>query len=581
MSQRRPLVVGTVGPFHELAACVFRGNTLLAYGEEERWNRKKKSKYPEPTNADQLPEQALRWCLETAGVRGADIDLIGYPYDPTVPVLLPGDEVTADGWGSPAGEAAFQACLRRVPALLSDLLGADVTDRVHMIKHHLAHAASAYYTSPYTNAAVLSVDGRGESTTTWMGHGRGLTLEPLAEIHYPHSIGFFWEAMSQFLGLDQFAGPGQLMGLAAWGNPDRYAAELSKVLIEEPDGFRIDNSYTQFRLLERGGPADRLEGLFGPRYPARAELDRRAADIAAALQAATERVLLNLAVRLRERTGATALCVAGGVALNAVAMSRILHEGGYDDLYVQPAASDAGCALGSALWLAHNQAEVTDRWVMTHPFIGPEFSDAEILAAIEAAGLVATRPDDLTGHVARLLADGQIVGWFQGKAAAGPRALGCRSLLGDPRDPLMMTRLNFTKHRAGWRPVAGSVLAEHAHQWIDMGGARSPSHATMNLTHRVHADRRHLIPAVVAADGTTRAQVVTAEQNGRYHELISRVHRLTRVPWVVNTSLNDPGEPIVGSPADALALFQRAAGGIDAMALGDYLVRYGDDGGTR
>jgi carbamoyltransferase len=581
MSQRRPLILSTVGPFHELAACMFRGNTLLAYGEQERWNRRKKAKYPDPDNADQLPEQALRYCLEEARVRGADIDLIGYPYDPTIPVLLDGDEVTGDGWGSPTGEAAFQACLARVPGLLSDLLDADVTDRFRWVEHHLAHAASAYYTSPYRNAAVLSVDGRGEKATTWLGHGHDLVLEPLEEFSYPDSIGFTYEAFSQFLGLDQFAGPGQLMGLAAWGNPDRYARELGKVLIEEADGFRVDNSYTQFRLLERGGPADRLEGLFGPRYPARAELDRRAADIAAALQAATERVLLNLAVRLRGRTGATALCVAGGVALNAVAMRRIVDAGGYDDVYVQPAASDAGCCLGAARWLAHNQAGDPDRWVMTHPFIGPEFSDAEILAAIKRAGLQATRPDDLVGHVARLIADGKIVGWFQGRAAAGPRALGCRSLLGDPRNPLMMTWMNFVKHRAGWRPVAGSVKAAEAHRWIDLSGARSPSHQTMNLVHRVHPDRRHLIPAVVAVDGTTRAQVVTPEANPRYHELLDRLDRFTGVPWVVNTSLNDPGEPIVGSPTDALNLFRRADGGIDAMAIGDYLVRYGDDGGTR
>jgi carbamoyltransferase len=260
------------------------------------------------------------------------------------------------------------------------------------------------------------------------------------------------------------------------------------------------------------------------------------------------------------------------VALNAVAMGRIVREAGYADVYVQPAAGDAGTALGAALAVAHGELGATNRWVMDHPYLGPSYTDTEMETALEGAGLDAVRPDDIVGHTARLLAAGRIVGWFQGAAEAGPRALGNRSLLADPRDPLMRDRLNLhAKHRQYWRPYSPSILAGHADDWLGMGGARSPSHATMNLTTPVRAGQRAAIPAVVHEDGCTRAQTVTADTNPRYHELLRRFHRLTGVPMVLNTSLNGPGQPMVGSPADAAGLFVRS--GMDALVVGDWLVR--------
>jgi carbamoyltransferase len=573
------LVLAPQSVFHESSVALVDpdGPTLLGYAEEERFTRVKKAKRAAVGNAHQLPVEAIRSCLDAAGVGWDDIGVVAYPYDPARRRPVNGDDVIPGDWGSVRGEVLFQASLGKIPAVLSELAGRDMTGRLRWLPHHDGgHAASAFYPSPYDRAAILTVDGIGELTTTWLGRGYGHQLTRLAELTYPHSLGFLAERLSMYLGLDQFEGPGQAMGLAAWGDPERYAAEIGKILLAEEDGFRIDNSWTRFRAI-----ADRLADLFGPRYPERAPLDRRAADVAAAWQAATEKVLLNLAVRLRERTGETALCLAGGVALNAVAMGRIVREAGYERVYVQPAAGDAGTCLGAALTVVHGELGVTDRWEMRHPYLGRAYSDAEIRAAISQAGLTATRPDDPPGHVARLLADGQVVGWFQGAEEAGPRALGNRSLLADPRDPLMRTRVNFAKQRAEWRPYSGSFLAEPAADWIDLSGARSPSHQTMNLTHPVRPDKRALIPAIVHADGHTRAQVVTAEQNPGYHDLLRRFYRLTGVPAVLNTSLNGPGEPIVGSPTDALRLFRRAAGGIDALAVGDYLLRHGDEGGTR
>jgi carbamoyltransferase len=562
-------VLGVNGAFHLTTCALFQGHELLAYGDEERFSRSKRGKRAAVDNADQLPTRALDYCLRAAGIGLADVDLIGYSYDPAQRVLLPGDDVVDGDWGSPSGEAAFQASLARVPAALSELAGVDVRDRFRYVPHHLCHAASAYLASPYDNAAVLSVDGIGETTTMLTAHGQGTRMQVLQEIHYPHSLGFLWEAVSMFLGLDQYEGPGQLMGLAGFGRPDRYAEQFAKILTVDPDGFRIDDYYPRFRAA-----GDRLHELFGPSRRPGEHMTARDADVAAALQAATEEVLLATAIRLRIQTGADALCLAGGVALNCVAVGRIAREAGYANLFVQPAAGDDGTSLGAALYLLHGELGWPDRWVMEHPYLGQSFSEQAMEQALAATGLTYRREADVAASAARLIADGKLVGWFQGAAEAGPRALGNRSILADPRDPRMLERINLRagKRRAPWRPVAPSALAEAAPAWMDVGPAASLSHGTMNLTYPVRPEQRQRIPAVVHADGCTRAQLVTPELNPRYHRLISQVHRLTGVPLVVNTSMNGPGEPIVNSPEDAVALYRRTEGGLDALVLGDLLV---------
>jgi carbamoyltransferase len=563
--RRGDLILGVNSVFHESSACLLDRSRLLAFVEEERLTRVKKAKRAAVSNAHVLPDRAIAYCLEVAGADWDDVGYIGYSYDPHRRVLVKGDDVVAGDWGSPEGEAAFQASLGRVPGALSELAGTDVRSRLRWVPHHDAHAASAYFASPYDDAAVLSVDGIGEVATMLGGHGRGTTLRATQEIRYPNSLGFLWEAVSLFLGLDQYAGPAKVMGLAAFGDPDRFAGELGKLLIPEPTGFRVENYYTRFRAT-----SDRLEELFGPRRAPGVELDSRDADLAAALQAATERVLLDTVARLRRETGSSALCLAGGVALNCVATGRIVRESGYEQVFVQPAAGDAGTSLGAALHILHGELGHPDRFVMQHAYLGPSYSEAAMVEALDAARLPYRRCDDIVDHTAQLLADDQLVGWFQGPAEIGPRALGNRSILADPRSAVVKERINLHgKHREYWRPFSPSILAEEAADWVEVGAA-SPSHAFMSFTYPVRPDKRRLIPAVVHADHHTRGQLVTAEHNPRYHALIRGFYQRTGVPTVLNTSFNGPGEPIVSNPADAVATFVNS--GLDALVLGDLLV---------
>jgi carbamoyltransferase len=557
------LIIGLNSVFHESSACVFDGSRLLAIVEEERLTRVKKAKRAAIDNAHALPVEALDHCLRTAGVKWQDVTHVAYSYDPALRRVLPGDDVVDGDWGSAAGEATFRESLLAVPRTLSDHAGEDLSARFRWVPHHHAHAASSYLASPYDDAAVLSVDGIGEMTTTLLAHGRGSRIEVLDEIVYPNSLGFLWEQFSLFLGLDQYAGPAKVMGLAGFGNPARFAAEMVRVVAVDGDGFRVDNEWTRFRAV-----GDRLEELFGPRRPPGAEMDSRDADVAAALQAATETVLGHLADRLRRETGSSALCLTGGVALNCVATGKLVRESGYTDVFIPPVASDAGTSLGAALHVLHHEVGASDRFVLPHPYLGPSFDEESMRAALD--GLPYVHSGDIVDEVARLLAAGMVVGWFQGAAEIGPRALGNRSLLADPRDAIVRDRINLhAKHREYWRPFSPSFLAEHAADWLEVG-ANSPSHGFMAFTYPVRPERRRQIPAAVHSDNCVRGQLVSADLNPRYHRLITRFHELTGVPALLNTSFNDPYEPIVNSPADAVATYLST--GIDALVLGDFLV---------
>jgi carbamoyltransferase len=341
---------------------------------------------------------------------------------------------------------------------------------------------------------------------------------------------------------------------------------MARVLRADGSGFEVDNRWTRFRAY--GG--DRLEDLFGPRREAGAEMDHRDADLARALQEATEEVLLRLAGWLHEETGCDALCLAGGVALNCVAGGRLTRESGFSRFFVQPAANDAGTALGAALYLLHHELGHTERFVMRDPYLGPSFGDAELREALDSAGLAYVRCGDIEAVTARLLSDGRVVGWFQGAMEVGPRALGNRSILADPRRPAVKDTINLrAKHREYWRPFSPSVLAEEAADWFAVSG-ESLSHGFMSFTYPVRRERHSLIPAAVHVDGQARAQLVSGDLNPRYHRLIREFAGLTGVPVVLNTSFNGPGEPIVCTPADAVAMFRGS--GLDALVLGDHLV---------
>ena len=458
-------------------------------------------------------------------------------------------------------------------------------DRFRFVPHHRAHAASAFHASPFRQAAILVVDGIGETATVWLGRGSATGIEEIEEIAYPQSIGMLWERVAVYLGFTEFDAC-KVMGLAAYGNPASFAAAYDRLFqIVDRDGgssrqmgppFVIDPALARFRARDVGG----LESLFGPRHTRDqpAELPRFA-DVAAGLQAHTEEAVLALARRLANATGMRDLVYAGGVALNCVANARLEQDGPFQSLYVFGAAHDAGTAVGAALDVAHQKDAGLQKSAVPGPcgltpFLGPTYDDKAIDAAILRWGLSAVPVDDPASLAASLLADGQIVGWFQGRMEFGPRALGGRSLLADPRRAGMRDLLNRRiKHRESFRPFGASILAENAADWFLIPTGR-PGAAScrdlMILAYPVRPGRASLIPAVIHCDGTCRVQLVSNERAPLFHSLITRFRGLSGVPLVLNTSFNDQ-EPLVASPDDALRTF--ATTDIDALFLGDRLVR--------
>ena len=576
-----PFVLGVNAAYHESAAVLMRGSEVVLAVEEERYTRTKHAKPSRIDNPDQLPLRAIAACLEAGEVRLRDVDAVGYS-------LMPGrrqQTIGADpyrvlprNFGSRAGEIEFDRRVRLVPSLLA-LEAGDPTfeSRVRFLPHHRAHAASAFYASQFQDAAVLVIDGIGEDATAWLGVGSDDGLELLEEVPYPHSLGLVWERVAIYLGFGEYDA-GKVMGLAAHGDASRWLPKFDPLLcVPDPEGkglfpFLVDPAVARFR----GGDVKGLEKLFGPRCPKGGDsLEPRFADLAAALQQRTEEALLATARKLARISGKKHLAYAGGVALNCVANTRLEREGPFEAIYVQGAANDAGTALGAAYLLAHELGvELPRRPNPLPPLLGPRFDADAIDAAIAEAGLQAERLEDPAAHVAKLLDEGAVVGWFQGRLEFGPRALGNRSLLVDPRRAEARERLNKSvKHRELFRPFAASILSSEAGDWLELPdrqpGARE-SRDLMILAYPVRPEQRERIPAVVHEDGTCRIQLVDSRDTPEYHALISAFFVLTGVPLLLNTSFNDQ-EPIVATPAQALATFKRT--GIDAVVLGDRLVR--------
>lgn len=537
-------ILGLNSAYHESsAALVVDGQVVLAI-EEERLNRRKHGKEARVDNPDELPALAISACLEAAG---GEVDQVAYALEPGRR-RIGGDTCPLErgGWGTPEGEAVFDASVRGIPHLLGR--------PVEFLSHHLCHAASAFYASPFEEAAVLVVDGIGEEATTWLGRGKGAELERLEEIPYPHSLGFVWERVAVYLGFSVYDAP-KVMGLAAYGQAEKALSALNRLLWVTEDGFAVDPSLARFR----SGDVQGLEELFGQRHqPGQSHLEPRFADLAAALQRRTEEILLGLAWRLHRLTGASNLAYAGGVALNCVANARLEREGPFQALYIPGAAHDAGTAVGAALELAHRLGAPRTRGPLT-PFLGPEYRTEQ----------GALTPDP-AGEAALCLSQSQLVGWFQGRLELGPRALGHRSLLADPRQGDLRAVLNDRiKHREPFRPFAAAVLEEHAADWLDLPEGRPGAVASrdlMLLAYPVKAERRSRIPAVVHHDGSCRIQTVSQRTDPLLHRLISEFYRHTGVPLVLNTSFND-SEPIVCTVEDAMRTYRRS--GLDALFVGD------------
>lgn len=560
-------VLGINCVYHESSAAVVVDGRVVAAAEEERFNRVKHGKPARVDNADAVPLASMAFCLRAAGVRLRDIDVVAYSFDLELrrggfhvdPLCTPGD------WGSAEGEQAFLASLARVPETVSAALGADVTDRFRWVPHHLAHAASAYYPCGDEDAAVLVVDGIGEVATALLGGGHGTLLTRTADLRYPDSVGFVWEKLSAFLGFSAYDAS-KVMGLAGYGDPTRHGRAFRELVGGDDGQFRARPELFEFRLDGFG----HLEERFGPRRRPGEPIEQRHADVAAALQDWTDHLLLSLAHRVHDLHPSSTLCYAGGVALNCTTNWLLKEKGPFARVYIPPAPHDGGTAVGAALWAYFDTVGPRPGFApaLTTAYQGPDYGEQEIVAAFAEAGLTPHRSDDVAREVARRVAGGQVVGWFQGRMETGPRALGNRSLLADPRDPGMRQVLNRkVKHREDFRPFAPSVLAERAREWFEMG-RDSDGYHYMLYACLARPDRAARIPAVVHVDGTSRVQVVAREHNPRYHELIAHFEDVTGVPMVLNTSFND-SEPIVCSPRDALTTF--AATRIDAVAFGDFV----------
>ncbi len=581
-------ILGVNSAYHESAACLIHEGRIVAAVEEERYNRVKHAKKSRVDTAHHLPWEAIGYCLERAGIGHDEVTQIGYSFDPEARRAQNRDlpdsaRVPAGDFGSPDGEETFYKSNLEARRLLEERFP---KARFHFIEHHLCHAASAYTVAPFEDAAVIAVDGIGEFHSTWLGVGRGGKLQRVARIPYPHSLGFLWEKMSELLGFDCYGGPGKMMGYGCITDPRGelsnrdHLGTLREVVRMHPEGsFWIDNEVMRFRTAD----FSELERLFGPRR--KAPVDRyEDASIAAALQIVTEEVMLNLARGLhrmvnegRPRGAAPvdALCMAGGVALNCVANNRLLRETPFRKLWVQPAANDAGTAIGAAAYVHCELLGLPGRPRMDHAFTGPAYEEPVLRGALEQEGLRASRPDDIAALVARRLERGQIVAWFQGGLEFGPRALGHRSILADPTRFDTRNRLNTqVKMRESFRPFAPSVMEEEVDRLFDLPPGDCCSDY-MLLACDLSDDRfSQVIPAVVQENGSTHRSTARLHRVRRgddplYHHLLEEMRGLTGVGAVLNTSFNI-SEPIVGTPAQALRTF--TASGMDALALGPYLV---------
>jgi carbamoyltransferase len=535
-------VLGINAVFHDPAAAIVVDGHTVAAAEEERFSRRKHGKACVPFSTWELPEQAIAWCLRRAGLAADDLDAIGYSYDPAL-APEPGD-ITADEW-----EGLRTLYVQRAPRFLGSL-GLD-PEKVRFVAHHVAHAASAHLAAPWPSSAVLVVDGRGERASHLAGHGRADgSLEVLATQHLPHSLGLLYEELTEHLGFRRSSDEYKVMAMASYGTPRLLGAFRELVRADGDGGFAVE-------------PVD--WDAFAPRLRAGDEWADIHAALARSVQERLEEVLLDLARWLHLQTGEPCLTMAGGVALNCVANSRIWREGPFDAVWVQPASGDSGTALGAALRVAR---DLGDRVLaMPGADLGRSWGEDELEAWLQTARIAYERPSDIAEAVAAVLADDGVVAWFQGASEYGPRALGRRSLLADPRKVVNVERLNEVKGREQFRPVAPIVLDERAAELFD-GPLPSPY---MLFTHRVRDGWRERIPAVVHVDGTARIQTVSATRDPLMAAVLRAFERRTGVPVVVNTSLNTAGRPMVDDPRDALECFGSAP--VDALALGPFLVR--------
>jgi carbamoyltransferase len=538
-------VLGINAIYHDPAAALVVDGEIVAAAEEERFSRRKHGKRPVPFSAWELPEKSAAWCLAEGGLTAADVDVVTYSFDPAL--ARPAEELgLADPW-----DHLRTTYAQRAPQFLASALPGLDPGQVRYVPHHVAHAASAGLAAPHPESSVLVLDGRGEAVSHLAGrYAADGSLTVLASQGLPHSLGLLYEDVTEHLGFQRSSDEYKVMALASYGVPRHLPVLREAVRVTGDGGFRTD-PVAWGALAKRRGHGD--------------EFDAEHADLAASVQARLEEVLLQLVRWLHEQTGDRVLTMAGGVALNCVANSRLAAEGPFETVWVQPAAGDAGTALGGALHVAAVAGERPAP--MAGADLGRAWTDAELAAWLDTARWPYERPADLADAVAEVLAGEGVVAWFAGRSEYGPRALGHRSLLASPGRRETLTKLNDVKGREQFRPVAPMIRLDRAAEVFE-GPLPSPY---MLFVHQVRPHWRDRIPAVVHVDGTARAQTVDPEREPAVAALLAAFERRTGLPCLVNTSLNTAGRPMVDDPRDALELFGSAP--VDALVLGPFLVR--------
>ncbi len=590
-------ILGISAFYHDSAACLIKNGEIIAAAQEERFTRKK--------HDSSFPHNAIQYCLKEAQIDPKEIDKVVFYEKPFLKFERLLETYLAF---APKGFASF---VKAIPVWLKDKLfqksalikelkstldnEVNWRERLLFSEHHLSHAASAFYPSPFESAAILTLDGVGEWTTTSSAVGNGKNIKVIKEIHFPHSLGLLYSAFTYYLGFKVNSGEYKVMGLAPYGVPRYIDLILEKLIIVANDGsFQLDMSYFDYAtgLTMTNEKFNRL--FDGPPRVSEAKLTQREMDLAASVQKVTEDIVIQLAKGISKETGENNLCLAGGVALNCVANGALLREKIFKNIWVQPAAGDAGGALGAALavWYMHYD---NDRKIsigsdsMRGSYLGPSFNDSEIEEELKLCGAFFKKcsENELIEEVATALSDGKAIGWMQGRMEFGPRALGGRSIIADPRSPTMQKQLNLkVKYRESFRPFAPSVLSENVGEWFE-DNTDSPymllvTHVKKDKRSTMTDDQESLfgidklnvprssVPAITHVDYSARIQTVHADTNPRYHALISKFKEKTGYPIIVNTSFNVRGEPIVCTPTDAYKCFMGSE--LDVLAIGNFLL---------
>lgn len=559
-------ILGVNSNIHDSAACLLKDGRIIAAAEQERFDRKKHS--------EDFPAEAIDFCLTQGGISLNEVETVTFPFNSwiavpqviayffrhfprTIPLAI--DRVKK-GYFSffYANHGMKKEMLRRNRQGSFPFL---------YLEHHMCHAASSFYLSPFDEAAILSIDGVGEWTTTLLARGKNNKIHKIMEIGFPHSIGLIYQAVTKYLGFRINSGESKVMGLASYGDPKRYARQFEEIIIKKPGGsFEINPYFIRYQYYGHNKMLSKnFCSAFGPPRKKGEPVDERHQDIAAALQKRVEDVTVHVVNELYKRTKLPNLCIAGGVALNCVLNEQVKRRTPFENLYVQPAANDAGGAIGSTLLYYYHMKKSPRNGIMDHAYWGPEFNAEQMEKALLQKSVSFQKSDDICALVAEKVAAGKTVGWFQGRMEIGPRALGNRSIIADPRHPDMKDIINQkVKHREDFRPFAPSVAEDHCGEYFD---SSTPSPFMLQV-YQVKEEYRAKLPSITHVDGTARVQTVNRDSNPKYYQLIESFGKLTGVYLVLNTSFNDNNEPIVCTPEDAVACYLNT--GLDALALGDY-----------